>query len=131
MPAYVLGIDLGTTNSVLAYAPLSAEQSAVELLPIPQLVAPGVVESRSSLPSFLYLAPEHEAKEGAFDLPWRKGNSVVVGELARRPSIPNERSWGPSRGWLIAKSIAISRFCRGKPRQRYLRFRLSPRRGVI
>jgi molecular chaperone DnaK (HSP70) len=54
MPAtFVIGIDLGTTNSVLAYAPLTAEQPPVELLPIPQLVAPGVVESRRSLPSFL------------------------------------------------------------------------------
>ena len=54
---FVLGIDLGTTNSVLAFAPLGADRPAVELLPIPQLVAPGVVESRTTLPSFLYLAP--------------------------------------------------------------------------
>ena len=42
----------------------------MQLLPIPQLVAPGVVESRTTLPSFLYLAAEHEAAAGAFDLPW-------------------------------------------------------------
>jgi molecular chaperone DnaK (HSP70) len=70
MAQFVLGIDLGTTNSVLAYAPLGVEQPEVQLLPIPQLIAPGVVESRSSLPSFLYLAPEHEVGGGAFDLPW-------------------------------------------------------------
>ena len=42
---YVLGIDLGTTNSVLAFAPLGVENAAVQTLPIPQLVGPSAVES--------------------------------------------------------------------------------------
>ena len=57
---YVLGIDLGTTNSVLAYAPGGQEAAPIEVLPISQLVAPGLIESRSALPSFLYLGAEHE-----------------------------------------------------------------------
>src|SRR5205085_11365260 len=107
MPSYVLGIDLGTTNSVLAYAPLAVEKPDVQLLPIPQLVAPGVVESRTTLPSFLYLAAEHETGGGAFDLPWQKAKSTrsaseesfVVGELARRQSAEN-----PQRTMAGAKS---------------------------
>ena len=43
---YVIGIDLGTTNSVLAYASLQDEAADVQLLPIPQLVAARTVESR-------------------------------------------------------------------------------------
>ena len=35
----VIGIDLGTTNSVLAYSALSEAQPQVLLLPIPQRVA--------------------------------------------------------------------------------------------
>src|SRR5438045_723854 len=106
MSAYVLGIDLGTTNSVLGYAPLAAEKPDVQLLPIPQLVAPGVVESRTTLPSFLYLAAEHETGSGAFDPPWQKAKPTrsvsegriqarsasegfVVGEFARRQSAEN------------------------------------------
>jgi molecular chaperone DnaK (HSP70) len=54
-PKYVIGIDLGTTNSVLAYASLGEEPPRVQVLPIPQLVAAGTVESRSMLASFLYL----------------------------------------------------------------------------
>ncbi|MEX2173765.1 MAG: Hsp70 family protein [Pirellulaceae bacterium] len=102
MPAtYVVGIDLGTTNSVLAFAPLTAEQPQVELLPIPQLVAPGVVESRTSLPSFLYLAPEHEAANQAFDLPWRQGNQVAVGEIARRQAAEApQRTVVGAKSWL-------------------------------
>ena len=59
MPEYVIGIDLGTTNSVLAYTPLDADRPKVEVLPIPQIVA-ATVERMTTLPSFLYLAPEHE-----------------------------------------------------------------------
>ena len=62
---YVLGIDLGTTNSVVAYAPLDAKSPEIELLEIPQLVAANTIEVRHSLPSFLYIAPEHEASSGA------------------------------------------------------------------
>jgi hypothetical protein len=112
MAQFVVGIDLGTTNSVLAYAPLDADQPAVQLLPIPQLVAPGVIESRTSLPSFLYLAPEHEAGGGAFELPWSKaltpalsqrerGHAIVVGELARLQSAEHpERTVIGAKSWL-------------------------------
>jgi hypothetical protein len=107
MPAsYIIGIDLGTTNSVLAYAPLDSEQPKVAILPIPQLVAPGVVESRTALPSFLYLAPEHEAKDGVFDLPWGKGSDIVVGELARRQSAENpQRTVVGAKSWLAHSKV--------------------------
>jgi hypothetical protein len=107
MPAtFVIGIDLGTTNSVLAYAPLAAEQPEVELLPIPQLVAPGVVECRTSLPSFLYLAPEHEAKSNALDLPWRRGNQIAVGEMARRQAAEHpERTVAGAKSWLCHSKV--------------------------
>jgi hypothetical protein len=104
--AYILGIDLGTTNSVLAFAPLSAEEPRVELLPIPQLVAPGVVESRTSLPSFLYLAPEHEATGGALDLPWKQAGPLVVGEMARRQSAENpQRTVVGAKSWLCYSKV--------------------------
>jgi len=110
---FVIGIDLGTTNSVLAYAPLDADKPEVQLLPIPQLVAPGVVESRTTLPSFLYLAAEHEAGSGAFDLPWRKtrsqrdnGQAVVVGELARKQSAEQpERTVVGAKSWLAHSKV--------------------------
>jgi hypothetical protein len=103
---HVIGIDLGTTNSVLAYAPLTAEQPRVELLPIPQLVAPGVVESRTSLPSFLYLAPEHAAQNSALDLPWRQGNQIAVGEMARRQAAEHpERTVAGAKSWLCHSKV--------------------------
>jgi molecular chaperone DnaK (HSP70) len=58
---FAIGIDLGTTNSVLAYAPLGQENPQVSLLSIPQLATPNSVENRQMLPSFLYLGTEAEA----------------------------------------------------------------------
>ena len=83
---YVLGIDLGTTNSVLAYTPVADEHARVEILPIPQLVAASTVDARPMLPSFLYLGTDADASSAAFDLPWQRGPRDAVGELARRQS---------------------------------------------
>ena len=54
-----IGIDLGTTNSALAYID-EREAEDIEFPPVhvfetPQLVAPGRVEPRRTLPSFLFL----------------------------------------------------------------------------
>jgi molecular chaperone DnaK (HSP70) len=99
---YVVGIDLGTTNSVVAYATLDAEKPSVQLLAVPQLVAPGTVESRTSLASFAYLPPEGQAGDKAFALPWsKKGGDCIVGEFARRQSAESpDRTIGSAKSWL-------------------------------
>ncbi|MCC6124431.1 MAG: Hsp70 family protein [Pirellulales bacterium] len=103
---YSLGIDLGTTNSVLAYAPLDAELPRIEVLSIPQLVAAGTVESRTMLPSFLYLGLEQEAAGGAFDVPWETGRHYAVGEFARRQGaeVP-DRTVGAAKSWLCHSRV--------------------------
>jgi hypothetical protein len=108
---FVLGIDLGTTNSVLAFAPLGVDDSAVQTLPIPQLVGQSAIEPRSTLPSFLYLAPEHESTGGAYDLPWDDNRDFAVGELARRQAADV-----PTRTVVAAKSwLCNSRVDRHQP----------------
>lgn len=106
MAQYVIGIDLGTTNSVLAYTPLDEERPRLELLAVPQLVAAGTIESRTSLSSFLYLANPHEAEGGAFDLPWQSGREFAVGELARRQAaeVP-DRTVGAAKSWLAHSRV--------------------------
>jgi molecular chaperone DnaK (HSP70) len=103
---FVLGIDLGTTNSVLAYSPLATEQPQIKLLEIPQLVAAGTIESRTSLPSFLYLASEHELGKGTLDLPWTRQQKFAVGEMARRQSaeVPH-RTIGGAKSWLCHNRV--------------------------
>ena len=53
-PKFSVGIDLGTTHCVLSYIDTTNEDARVEVMPIPQLTAPGTVETRSQLGSFLY-----------------------------------------------------------------------------
>lgn len=105
-PRYVIGIDLGTTNSVVAYAPLTGDKPDVKLLPIPQLTAPGVVESKTMLPSFLYLGTKTDASGGAYDLPWSKGRDYAVGELARRQSAEMpDRTVSAAKSWLAHSRV--------------------------
>ena len=57
-----IGIDLGTTNSALAYIPEIhgelPDYPEIQVLTIPQFVAPGRVEALRTLPSFLYLGDQ-------------------------------------------------------------------------
>jgi hypothetical protein len=86
MSQYSIGIDLGTTNCALSSydvtssAPRDWQQS---MLAISQLTAPGTLEERTLLPSFLYLAGQAEFGEGSLALPWDKKAAAVVGEFAR------------------------------------------------
>ena len=83
---YVVGIDLGTTNSVLGFVDTDEGEAApVRLLAVPQLVAPATIEERAALPSFLYLGAEGEHAAGALDLPFAPapGRTWAVGEYAR------------------------------------------------
>jgi len=107
---YVLGIDLGTTNCVLAYAALEDEHPQVSLLAIPQVVDNHTCESRSSLPSFSFLAgashsgdqqSSHNQAEGHLDLPWAKGRHFAVGEFARWQSAEApQRTVSAAKSWL-------------------------------
>lgn len=103
---YAIGIDLGTTNCVLAYADLQQEEANVQLLPIPQLVAASTVDTKTSLPSFLYIGSDAEAASGTWNLPWLEGDSVAVGEVARRQSaeMPT-RTISAAKSWLAHSKV--------------------------
>ncbi len=87
MARFLIGIDLGTTNSALAYVDL--EQAArggrpeIKPFPMPQLVAAGEIKERPLLPSFLYLPGPHDLPPGATALPWDPARNFAVGEFAR------------------------------------------------
>ena len=109
---YTIGIDLGTTNSVLAYCEQgkSGDQDnnspEIRLLKIPQLVATNTIEYQPSLASFSYLANEAESADGAFDLPWSENRSFATGELARtRGAEAPDRTVGASKSWLCHNKV--------------------------
>ncbi|MEW6270595.1 MAG: Hsp70 family protein, partial [Thermodesulfobacteriota bacterium] len=80
---WIVGIDLGTTNSAVASV-RPAANAQVAVFPIPQLVAEGETLERPALPSAIYLAGERDVPAGALALPWREDRRYVVGALARR-----------------------------------------------
>src|SRR6266540_5501588 len=86
IPRYIVGIDLGTTNCVVAYIDTQTpdtESPPIQLFHLPQLVTPGNVEEHDMLPSFLYLPAGHEFPAGSLTLPWAEAPPFVLGTLAR------------------------------------------------
>jgi molecular chaperone DnaK (HSP70) len=103
-PTYIVGIDLGTTNSVVAFAAIADTaqlSSEIRLFEIPQLTDTGVVEKRSLLPSFILVPGEHEVASEAMALPWDPDNTLAVGEFAknRGAELPG-RLIASSKSWL-------------------------------
>ena len=98
---FAIGIDLGTTNSALAYRALDQAQAAIELLSIPQLVSQGTIESRGLLPSFMLLGTPQDAAAKTYDLPWAPGRDFAVGAFAQKQSadVP-ARSVAGAKSWL-------------------------------
>jgi len=108
-PVYIIGIDLGTTNSIVAYTGIAAENGEtadIRVFEIPQVVSPRSIEKRSVLPSFLYIPTAAEASAGAFDLPWKSGSRIVVGEYAqaRSAEVP-QRVIASAKSWLCNTSV--------------------------
>ncbi|SCY11474.1 Hsp70 protein [Desulfoluna spongiiphila] len=105
MSSYIVGIDLGTTNSVVAYTERpedgAADASDIRLFRIPQLVDAGVVEKREMLPSFIFLPEAHDVGRGATALPWDAEPDAVVGEFARKRGgeLP-QRLISSAKSWL-------------------------------
>jgi len=83
-PAYIIGIDLGTTNCAVAYVdPALGVDAPILDFPISQLQQPGQVAALPLLPSCLYLPGEHELPPGSALLPWGESPGPIVGAFAR------------------------------------------------
>ncbi len=110
MARYLVGIDLGTTNSALAYVdlrhPSRGGRPEIRAFPIPQLVAPGEVKDRPLLPSFLYLPGPHDLAPGSTALPWDAKRDYAVGEWARNHGgrVPG-RLVNSAKSWLCHAGV--------------------------
>ncbi|MFW6169739.1 MAG: Hsp70 family protein, partial [Planctomycetota bacterium] len=95
---FVVGIDLGTTNSAVAYVDTRQPSWEVSSFRVPQLISPGVIEQRDALPSFHYQPVASEAADGLLKLTWQTEYSDgVVGVYAREQG-------GKAPGRLIASA---------------------------
>ena len=105
---YIVGIDLGTTNSALARYDLAAaeEESHIEVCRVPQLINPNEVADRTLLPSFLYIPGELDFPKGSLSLPWEPEPKFVVGELARKRGAESpKRLVASAKSWLSYSGV--------------------------
>ena len=99
----VLGIDLGTTNSALATA---TDDQAPVAQPITQVVGPGEIAERPTLPSFLLLPSENEVPPSQLQLPWSGPMRYTVGTFARdRGAELPHRLVASAKSWLCNPAI--------------------------
>ncbi|HEX4384573.1 MAG TPA: Hsp70 family protein [Myxococcales bacterium] len=93
---FAVGIDLGTSNTALAYADLNEQDPQVRVFEVPQLTAAQTTQPRPLLPSHLYLPSEHEAL----------GSEPLVGIFARErgAQVPG-RHVASAKSWLCHPSV--------------------------
>ena len=99
---FIVGIDLGTTNSALAYGESAASERAhIEIDTIPQLINPNEIADRTLLPSFLYIPGDLDFPKGSLGLPWDAEPKFVIGELARKRGAESPgRLVASAKSWL-------------------------------
>ena len=107
---YVIGIDLGTTNSALAFVATPAgdatDTPTANMFAIPQLVNASEVADETLLPSFLYVPGEKDFPQGATALPWNEHPDYVVGRLAQKRGSENtSRLVSSAKSWLSHSGV--------------------------
>jgi molecular chaperone DnaK (HSP70) len=113
MKRYSVGIDLGTSNTVLAYAQAGSQE--IRVFEIEQLVSPGEVAARPLLPSVRYHAAPGELDAGDLQLPWTSGRGVQAVGASVSVSVSGEsaaRAAAPSTDDQDAPSVVIGRLAR-------------------
>src|SRR5260370_9632024 len=91
---YVIGIDLGTTNSALAYTEIKSDAGPfdapdVRLMDVPQLVNAGEVRDEPRLPSSLYIPAATDFPAGSLGAPWNPEPYFVGGRLGQKRGVEN------------------------------------------
>lgn len=113
-PRFLVGIDLGTTNTVVAFCEITddLQQSEVSLFDIDQLIGPGEVVRKPLLPSFRYHPAQGQISPLDLTLPWEdqpvEGDipHVIVGEWARELGAKVEgRQVSSAKSWLSHQAV--------------------------
>jgi len=101
---FIVGIDLGTTNSAVGYIDLhdvSPGSIEIKSFDIIQLASKGRLERLKTLPSFLYLPGKYEFERGVTALPWDEERDYAVGTFARdQGALVPGRLVSSAKSWL-------------------------------
>ncbi len=125
-PRYIVGIDLGTTNTVAAYTKAlhmdyfkendlsetqarpetDNDQAEIKLFKILQFTGGKTLEKRDALPSFLYILQDDESFDANLKLPWEKSNTLITGEFARERGVElPHKLVSSSKSWLCNHNV--------------------------
>ena len=102
--AFHIGIDLGTTHTVLAFAPVGAND--IRVFQIPQSIAAGEVAPRPLLPSLRFHAAEGALAAADLPLPWPSEEPAILGAFAHElgQQTPG-RLVASAKSWLSHPSV--------------------------
>jgi len=101
---YIIGIDLGTTNSAVSYVDLTDDaikNKGIKLFKVLQLTGSGEISPLPVLPSFCYIPGKYDIAEDSIRLPWISDEINFVGKFARDhgAKIPS-RLVSSAKSWL-------------------------------
>ena len=117
---YIIGVDLGTTNSCVAYVDTDVSNPTLSIrqFKIPQLISGFRLSSLSVLPSFCYLSAKGEFGSEALVMPWSGPSDYLVGSLAQDLGEKFLLAWciRLKVGSVILLSTAKTEYCRLMPK---------------
>ncbi|MDP1666533.1 MAG: Hsp70 family protein [Methylobacter sp.] len=106
---YLVGIDLGTTHTVVAYTKADSTNQEIQIFQIEQLIAPGQVAARPLLPSVRYHPASGELSEADLSFPGgtpSESGTAVIGEAARLLGAKTKGRFVTSaKSWLSHPSV--------------------------
>ncbi len=106
MPRYYIGIDLGTTNTVVYFIDTASDETEPQIFKIPQITDFGEITEKETLPSFLYLPDDKEVPDDGLTLPWNSDANFSVGEFAKKNAskMPG-KVISSSKSWLCSGNV--------------------------
>ncbi|MDA9555886.1 hsp70 family protein [Vibrio sp.] len=113
-PRYLVGIDLGTTNTVVAFSEITSDlkTAPVSIFEIDQLIGPGEVVRKPLLPSFRYHPLASQFDRSDLTLPWGESvlegdiHQVIIGSWARELGSKVEgRQIASAKSWLSHEGV--------------------------
>lgn len=108
----MVGIDLGTSNTALAWRKVGNKSS--QILAVDQFMEPGRIVPQTTLASQIYFPAAGEAREGSIQLPWQTTTigHYATGSWARQRCIEApERTITSAKSWLCNPQINREEAC--------------------
>lgn len=95
---FIIGIDLGTTQTALSYYDTKHPEAGIQVFKIPQLVSHNQIEEKEVLPSVVYINDDPSENPA---LPWESKPSFILGEYAKMLGLEiPQRLVHSSKSWL-------------------------------